>query len=159
MTTFSFQEQLTKGQDAERILDRHFIGKFHIIEATPAEQREGIDRWFVSRETAARFSVEYKTDWRAGDTHNAFVETISVDSSQKLGWVYTSKAYRILYFVPGDDLVYVFKTSSLRARVEIWSKTLPVRKAKNDGYWTHGVIVPLSEFERHAEFVLTVVGQ
>lgn len=40
--TFAFQTQLAKGQDAEKVLDRHFTAKFKIQEATDAEQRRGI---------------------------------------------------------------------------------------------------------------------
>ncbi len=35
-----------------------------------------------------------------------------------------------------------------------WCERYPSRPAQNRGYATHGVLVPLEEFERHASQVL-----
>ncbi len=153
--TFNFDMQLKRGEESEAFLDAFFSERFEVRPVSAQEQRSGLDRFFVDRATGARRSVEYKTDWRAAETHNAFVETVSVDSHEKPGWVHTCSADLLFYYVPGEELVYVFVPSELRRLLPEWELRYPTRKAKNEGYWTHGVCVPLAEFERH---VLEVVS-
>src|SRR5689334_20898516 len=100
MKTHVFKDKLREGHEVEELLDRHFEAKYQIWHATPAGQRQGIDRWFTDRITGDRFSVDYKADWRAHETRRAFIETISVDSTGKAGWAYTSKADWIYYYLP-----------------------------------------------------------
>lgn len=151
MTAYDFTTQLRKGEAAERRLDEHFSTWFTITPASRDEQRRGIDRWFVGRTTGQRFAVEYKTDWKAARTGNAFVETISV-SGVKPGWAFTSQARWLIYYAPGDggEQVYMVRMEALRERLRRWMGRWPEKVVLNDGYETRGVIVPLAEFERVA---------
>lgn len=153
--TYSFDERLKAGQSGESVLDDVFKDRFVIVPATRDEQRLGIDRHFTNRETGVSFTVEYKTDWTASRTENAFVETVSVDSANKPGWAYSSQAYRLIYFVPGPpEIIYVMLMSIIREHLPRWIKTYPQRRIPNKGYFTHGVLVPLIEFEECAELVI-----
>jgi hypothetical protein len=154
VTTYQFQAQLDKGEQAEAQLDRYFAEWLHIRPATRDEQRQGIDRIYTDRCTGNTLKVEYKTDWTAGRTGNAFVETISVDTTNKPGWAYTSKADVLVYYVPGDELIYWIRFADLRRHLVRWAQKYEARKIPNRGYHTHGLLVPLSEFERIAKQVI-----
>ncbi|MEZ4707311.1 MAG: hypothetical protein R3A44_08910 [Caldilineaceae bacterium] len=147
--TYQMQAQLLKGEEAERQLDTHFADRFLITPATRQEQRQGIDRIFTKRDTGRQYKIEYKTDWTAGRTGNAFVETVSVDTMNVLGWVYTSLAQWLIYFVPARRQIFIVRVETLRAQIETWIAQFGPEKAiPNDDYFTWGVPVPLAEFEK-----------
>jgi hypothetical protein len=170
-----FATKLAEGEAGETLLDTVFSGAVpptwahastefgeHVLAAlanrrflpTPvnrADQRRGRDRQLTENVT-----VEYKTDARAQRTHNAFIETVSVDTANKPGWAYSCTATILAYYVPGDELVYVFRPSRLRGLLPAWLSKFPVRRAQNDGYTTEGVCVPLAELERRADAVLSL---
>lgn len=151
---YRFDVQLRKGEGAERQLDEYF-GEYCLVEpASLAEQRAGVDRYFTDRQSGHRFSVEYKADFLAHRTGNAFVETVSVDTAGKPGWSTTSHASYLLYFVVEDLLVYMIPMDRLRALLPGWARSYRKARAVNDGYTTHGVLVPLVEFERHSDQVI-----
>lgn len=151
-----FQTQLAVGQEGERRLDAHFTTGYDITPATHVEQRQGIDRHFVNRVTGAASTVEYKTDLKAKRTHNAFIETISVDARGKSGWAYTSQANTLMYYIPGDELIYIIAFPTLRLRLPTWATRYPVKRALNEGYATYGLVVPLHELERIAVMVVSI---
>ncbi len=99
--------------------------------------------------------MEYKTDHRAQTTGNAFVETISIDRDLKLGWAVTSESDLLLYYIPGLELIYVIRFEALRAQLPRWLRTYPIRSIQNQGYATHGILVPLHEFEVLSEVILS----
>lgn len=151
--TYNMSQQLARGEAAERRLDKHFASRFHITPATRAQQRRGIDRIFQQRKTGARHAIEYKTDWTAARTGNAFVETVSVDAQNKPGWAYASRADWLIYYVPGQvrykGTIYMISFAALRAQLPRW--TARYREAPpipNRGYNTLGILVPLREFAR-----------
>lgn len=156
-TTYDFNTQLVRGQNAEKQLDLHFAEWFDITNATAAEQRRGIDRWYVGKRTGQRIAVEIKADFMAANTGNAFVETVSVDG-QKAGWAHTSCADWLLYFCPGfnGDQVYMVKFPLLREVLPRWVKRWPEKTVRNAGYVTKGLLVPLREFERLAFQVVSL---
>lgn len=152
---YKMKTQLRKGEKSERHLDSVFSKWYKIKPASRAEQRLGIDRHFKNGDN--HHTVEYKTDWRAAQTGNAFVETISVDTQNKPGWAYSSQSDILVYYVPGDDLIYIFEFPEFRKHLPRWIETF--RKAPpipNDGYNTIGILVPLAEFEEHAKIVLSI---
>lgn len=150
---YAFQEQLAKGEESEDELDQLF-GKWYCIQAaTMEQQRAGIDRIFTRKDNGHVSKIEYKTDWTAGRTHNAFVETVSVDTNNKPGWAHSSQADYLIYFVPGDCLIYIIAFANLRKRLPYWQK-FPTRTIENKGYKTLGILVPLAEFERIATQVI-----
>ena len=153
--TYNFDRQKARGDAGEAFLDRWFADTYTIQPATREEQRRGIDRIFLHRQTGERLAVEYKTDYKAARTGNAFVETVSVDTADKAGWAYSSEADYLIYYVPGDDLIYVLTLETIRRELPRWVQEYPPRATKNEGYATHGVLVPLDEFEKYAEAVIS----
>jgi hypothetical protein len=154
MTYYPFHTQQAQGEAGEAVLDRFFSRWYRIIPASAQHQRRGIDRVFVAG--TRRIAVEYKSDSTAARTGNAFVETVSVDTAGKPGWVYTSQADFLVYFIPPDDLVYVLRPATLRKALPGWLRRYPVRAIPNAGYHTHGVLVPLDEFERLAQAIYSL---
>jgi hypothetical protein len=146
-----FAPSLRRGQLAEEWLDRVFERDYEIRPASEGEQRRGIDRWF--RRLAARrvVPVEYQTDWRASETGRALVETVAVDDGErppKPGWAYSSRAVVLVYYVPGDDLIYLLTMARVRHHLRRWMAEYgPEVEVANEGYVTKGVCVPLHEFE------------
>lgn len=153
---YSFTEQLKKGEDGEKQLDEYFSAYCEIQKATMQEQRQGIDRRFKDKKTGETFTVEYKTDFIAHKTGNAFVETVSVDSVNKRGWSYNSKADYLLYFVVKDLLVYIISMDTVRCNLSRWASKYRKTYAQNEGYRTYGILVPLREFEEHSVQVISL---
>jgi len=147
---YDFKQQLHDGQLHENKLDEFFGRWYDIRPATPAEQRQGIDRHFTNRDTGRQITIEYKTDHTAGRTGNAFVETISVDTHHKPGWAHTSQAEILIYHIPEPETTYAIRLSALRSQLARWEAKYPKRAIPNKGYRTHGILVPLAEFERIA---------
>ncbi|MBN1430483.1 MAG: hypothetical protein JXB07_19085 [Anaerolineae bacterium] len=152
--TYDFQTQLAIGQAAEQLLDAELRKRGYTVwSATRDDQRRGIDRWIARPPSERQWSIEYKDDLRAQHTGNAFVEVLSVDTVGRLGWAYTSQADYLLYYVHGDELVYVLKMQAVKETVPAWERLYRTVKVMNDGYNTHGVLVPLHELEALAEAV------
>jgi hypothetical protein len=146
--SYNMQRQLARGEEAERLLDAHFADRFAITPATRDQQRRGIDRIFRHRQSSKEYLIEYKTDWTAAQTNNAFIETISVDTMGIPGWAYTSTAEWLIYYVPGKQIIYDVRFSKLRAQIDEWVERFGPEKAiPNDGYFTRGVPVPLDVFK------------
>ena len=154
--TYTFDAQKARGDFGELFLDQWFATDYDVKPATHHEQRRGVDRTFIHRRTGQRFRVEYKTDYKAAETGNAFVETVSVDTAGKTGWAYSSEADYLIYYIPSDGLIYVLALEALRHELPRWVREYPLRAAQNKGYATHGLLVPLDEFERRAEVVISV---
>lgn len=150
---YSFNEQLCHGEHGEEFLDHYFSRWFHIEQASLEEQRLGIDRFFTSRNQKHRLAVEYKTDETASRTGNAFIEIISVDIAGKAGWAYTSQADYLLYYVPQRAFIYMLKMTDIRDRLSLWHRQYPLRRIPNNGYNSHGLLVPLRDLERYAEAI------
>lgn len=140
--TFDFYQQRSEGQAGEAFLDAFFQARGHSLRtATDDEQRQGIDR-VITTPRGEIMRVEYKTDFRAGETGNAFVETVSVDTADKMGWALTAQADYLIYYLP-ERAIYVLPFRSLRWALPGWIRDYPLRTARNNGYETHGVLVPL----------------
>jgi len=159
MSPYDFGDKLHEGQEGERRLDAYFGRWFDITPATRAGQRAGYDRIYRLRSTGECWLVEYKTDKRAALTGNAFVETVSVRRAgirDVPGWAYKSRADRLIYYIPGDELAYLFSLEALRAELPRWTRIYPTRDIPNRGYVTVGLLVPLDEFEEHATNVISL---
>ena len=152
---YDFKKQLAAGEQSEAMLDNFFAQWYSITPVGMAEQRQGIDRIFT-RTDGTTFPIEYKTDWTASKTGNAFVETVSVDTANKPGWAYSSKARYLIYYVPGDGLIYVIEFSKLRSHLRRWENQYQARSIPNQGYHTKGLLVPLVEFEKIAKQVISI---
>lgn len=150
---YDFGYKLQQGQEGEAALDEYLSDNYHVFPVNRALQRLGIDRVLVNRDTGKPFTVEIKTDEVAQRTGNAFIETISVDDSEgltpKQGWAYTSKAEFLLYYTL-PSTCYVLRLSELRQRLPIWETRYQKRWAQNDGYRTHGLLVPMNQIQKLA---------
>ncbi len=153
--TYNFKTQLKAGQRSEAFLDTLLSRDFQIKSASITQQRQGIDRILRHYQTGQIWKAEYKSDQTARTTGNAFVETVSVDSKLKLGWAITSEADLLFYYIPGDELVYIIRFDQLRAMLPQWLPKYPARSVANQGYSTHGILVPLAEFEKLAQDVIS----
>lgn len=159
-TVYQFRTQLKKGADHEAYLDSLFADWFQIFRASEIQQRQGIDREFYRDEDGVtkKYTVEYKADERAAQTGNAFIETISVKppSNQAWrpivpGWAYTSQADILIYYNPGDRLIYIIQFTKLRRHLPTWENQYREVAVPNKDYTTHGLLVPLAELEKIAE--------
>lgn len=151
---YEFEKQLLDGEDGERLLDRHFEEWFFITHASRDEQRRGIDRWWEPKDGGRAMSVEYKTDRWATRTGNAFVETVSNDAQNKPGWAYASAAELLVYYVPGQELVYLIDMIRLRSYLSLWTQRYRQHVVENAGYNTIGLLVPLPNFDRIARQII-----
>lgn len=157
MSVYDFDRQMRQGDEAALFLDTFFRGKGYTIrEATRDEQRAGIDRAFTSPRDGKTWLVEYKADSAAARTGNAFIETISVDAAGKMGWALTAKADILVYYVPPTGTIYVIQFKAIQWELPRWIRDYPPRHAQNNGYSTHGIIIPLAELEKAAMRVYQV---
>jgi hypothetical protein len=154
--TYQFDTQLAKGQTYEELLDERFSELHFITPATPQQQRQGIDRVYRPRSAPHQIMyIEYKADSTAARTGNAFVETVSVDTTGRPGWAVASQADWLFYLVPGVcEVLYIVRMADLRAQLPKWQRTCEQRRIPNEGYHTVGLLVPLDEFEAIAYAVI-----
>lgn len=145
---YDMSTQLARGEEAERLLDRHFADRFEIRDATRQQQRQGIDRIFIRYTTLRPYQIEYKTDWAASRTGNAFIETVSVDTKNIPGWAYTSRSQWLIYYLPPQQRILILSFAKLRTLLPQWVRIhKPAPPIPNQGYNTRGILVPLTEFE------------
>jgi len=155
MTTYNFSAQLTKGQHYEDTLDALFGAWYYIVEATPHQQRQGIDRLWQRQDDYSRIvTVKYKADSLAGRTGNAFIETVSVNQPHTPGWAITSQAKLLIYLVVDPQTIYMIWMRRLRTQLDRWQAHYPMRWVDNGRYHTGGHLVPLHELEKIAARVL-----
>jgi hypothetical protein len=150
---YSFDSQNSIGQQAERELDAYFRKFYEIQYATMTEQRRGIDRHFHCRTFGHWWSVEYKSDWTAARTSNAFIETVSVDTSSAPGWIRKSESQVLVYFVPPLHRAFVYFIPQMKLLLMNWSdryetRTIPNKGRNGDTYNTIGLLVPLASLAR-----------
>jgi hypothetical protein len=145
--------QFRQGKEVEAFLDDFFRWRgWTVRQTTPHEERVLClgDRHF-ERDGEA-YLIEYKSGLQTAHTGNVFLETISVDTQNVPGWVYTCQADYIFYAALLNGEILVFAPADLRARIDALRATfreVATCKHQNDGYNTHGVIVPLTYAERH----------
>ena len=150
---FIDKDQFKNGKNVEAFLDDFFANRGWIIQhTTPHEERVLClgDRFYTGK--GRRLAVEYKSGIQTYYTGNVFLETVSVDAKSKPGWVYTCKADYLFYATLLNGKILVMIPDKLRERIETLKRNYPVvqtRHNQNDGYNTHGVIVPLAFAEKH----------
>lgn len=147
-----FADCLARGQAAEQAMDRHFGRWFQVAPVPRQDERRGIDRRWSCLQTGAVYTVEYKADWRAGETGRAFLETWSVVEKQKPGWVVTSEAMLLAYYLPTAERVLVLDLATLKRHLPEVLERWPEREASSGEWTTRGVAVPvdyLAAMARH----------
>lgn len=143
-----FKIDLREAEKCEQAIDRVF-SQWYIVEPVPVPVNKiGIDRLWTHRIERVRYSVEYKTDWKTAETGNAFVETVSVDGSNKPGWGYTCSAQLLVYYVPQWAKAYLISTVAIKNNIAQWRASYKEKFAQNQGYKTGGLPVPWREFKR-----------
>lgn len=139
--------QFAQGKSVEAFLDVWFEYRgWEIRQTTPHEERALClgDRRFTK--DGVTYLVEYKSGLQTFTTGNVFLETVSVDTANKAGWVYTCQADFVFYACLFNHKILVFKPQRLRDCIEMLKtkfREVSTSKNQNDGYNTWGVIVPL----------------
>jgi hypothetical protein len=146
---YRFETQHALGKQAEQFLD-HYFARWYIIQTIDlaTEIRDGYDRIFIRKHDQQAIRVEYKADWQAAATGNAFIETISIYEERKPGWAHTSQADMLIYFVPQMGQVYMLPLAALRLILPSWKLRYREVPAPNEGYKTYGILVPLTQFSK-----------
>lgn len=131
------------------ILDRIISEQYPLEPASRSDEWHGLDRWVVD-DSGHRVGLEYKFDEKWARTGNAFFEIISNDRTRRPGWLESCQATWLLYFLtPHTVLVYL--TKRLRRMSQPWRQAYPVRRARNQGYSTLGLCVPVAVAQQAAE--------
>lgn len=146
---YDFDRQYAAGKRGEDRIDALLRPRGQLERASLADERRGIDRFFTD-DVGHRYSLEYKTDYVAQRTHNAFLETVSVDTAGKAGWVYTCEADFLLYYVPADEVLYWLRPEDVRHFVGHLTNRQRLVSVPNRDYHTQGFVVPLRCLERLA---------
>lgn len=145
--------QFTRGKQVEAFLDEFFRWQGWRIEpTTPHEERTLClgDRRFIRGETV--YLIEYKSGLQTAATRNIFLETVSVDTAKKPGWLYTCRADYIFYACLLNRKILVFAPQKLRAvieRLRTQFREVATSHHQNDGYNTHGLLIPLDYAEKY----------
>ena len=144
--------QFRRGKDVEAWLDTFFRARGWMIEqTTPHEERVlclGDRRFSRGGQT---FTVEIKSGIQTYYSGNIFLETISVDSQNKPGWLFTCKADVIMYAALLNYKILVFKPQQLRDKIAMLRsrfREVATSHHQNDGYNTWGLLVPLAVAEK-----------
>lgn len=146
--------QYKSGDDVARFLDNYFGPEYNIRLTTPQEERVLClgDRHYTGKADGHKLYIEYKSGLQTAATGNIFLETVSVDTPCKPGWVYTCQADFIFYATLLNHKILVFRPGKLRAEIaDLKTKFKEVKtgKGQNETYNTHGVIVPLDYAEKY----------
>lgn len=149
--SYTFGESLRAGSLGESRLDDFFSRWFDIQPVPMAVQRIGIDRLFIGEQKGDALAVEYKTDTQGHRTGNAFIETVSVDNDGKRGWLWTTKADALVYYLSKGSRGYVLDPTDMRNQAYSWTRRFRVKTATNPDYHSYGLLVPLDELSTIAE--------
>lgn len=147
MIEYTFREQIDKGKQAEARLDEWFSTWYEIKQIPlEVERVEHFDRIFIRDGQEMR--VEYKTDFQAHQTGNAFIETYSNIETNKPGWIYSSQADILVYFIPEAKSILIVRMMLIRMCIRHYLKVYRKRKCKNvnpngSNYHSEGVLVPI----------------
>lgn len=143
---YNFQQQKELGKQGEEKLDSFFSRWYNIKKVPFKLQKEGIDRFYIPKYGEVTFPrlIEYKTDFHA--TGNVFVETHSVIRQGQPdipGWLYTSKADWLIYWLVKYQEAFAIDFAKLRVSAQKWEKTCQRRYSENKGYKGSGLLVPI----------------
>lgn len=153
MNNFLKTQQWQSGSAVADFLDTYFAARgWAIAPTTPHEERRLClgDRHFQRDQT--HWYVEYKSGVQTGYTGNIFLETVSVDTQNKPGWVYTCRADLIVYAAMLNHKLLIFLPDALRSalpELRRQFREVATGNQQNNGYRTHGLIVPLAYAEQH----------
>lgn len=153
----NFRESYEKAETYNRRLDVHFANRFQVVACeTGASQLAGVDRIFTTYKSGLRISVEYKCDFRAARTGNAFIETRQRWEDGRLvrGWGFTCLAQGIIYLVTGTEKIYFVDSLKMKKELPYYAKFFPEsdwvlnKKPNGTNYAAMGLLVPLEILEK-----------
>lgn len=153
MNHFLETPQWKSGTSVADFLDEYFRARGWFIEPTTRYEESKLylgDRKFYR--DGQMCHVEYKSGIQTGYTGNVFLETVSVDTENKPGWVYTCRADFIAYAALLNHKILIFLPETLREHIERLKtqfRTISTNKGQNATYRTHGVLVPLAYAEQY----------
>lgn len=153
MAKFLEKPQWKSGEEVANFLDGYFRSHGWQIRPTTRHEERDLclgDRHFYWREYS-QWWVEYKSGIQTFYTGNVFLETISVDTQNKPGWVYTSQADILLYAAILNRKILLLKPRMLREKLNSLKsqfREAATNKQQNEGYNTHGLLVPLAYAEQ-----------
>jgi len=157
---FEKSQQYVSGSTVAEYLDTYLLARGWEVRATSQQEERTLclgDRYIAKANRS--YFIEYKSGIQTHYTGNVFIETISVDTDGKPGWLYTCKADFLLYACILDGCILVFKPDDLRSKAPMLVKRYPTRPTSNGqnvGYKTHGLLVPLADARSFAYRVWTV---
>lgn len=154
---YDFSTQLNIGEGYEKTLDTYF-SRFFRISIVPLQiQKLGVDRIFIYKgKPKRRFTVEYKADIKAAETHRIFVEIESNSTTGKPGWAYSSVAQQLVYYIPPWNRAAIVSMLTLREAVIEWERKYEKKLCRNSTYHSTGIVVPVQELKAIASRVITV---
>lgn len=146
---YNFKTQLAKGKLVESALDEFFEKKGYAISSVSLEEEKlyGYDRVFTHGDR--RIKVEYKADWKAEKTGNAFVEiSVRSDSGEnaKNGWYYTQADVVVYAIMSEEKITNLFYIDPIKLR-SMGFLDFKQAQCYNNGYYSIGVLVPLNKLE------------
>lgn len=140
-TVHAFRAKLDEGKAAEAELDAYLSRRAVLQDVSLRLDKAGIDRIAIRNGVAS--TIQYKADTRAATTGNGFVELVSSDIGGAPGWAYTCAADWLLYWVPPTGLLLWIRPDELRKHISAWYSSYPLRPARNPGYFSIGLAVPM----------------
>ena len=147
--THSFVVDLPRGLACEKTLDEYFSKWFEIQTVDMSMQRKGTDKLWTNRKTGITYSLEYKGDFRTAETGNAFIETVSVDTSGKPGWALYSLAQLLVYFIPQTGEVVLLPMLRVKQELgKLLERGAIEVEAPNENYSGWGVLVPMDSVRK-----------
>lgn len=156
---FTALPQFKQGMDIERWLDDYFTAHgFYIRRTSPYQERKEClgDRIFTKNDKTQ--FIEYKSGIQTYYTGNVFLETVSVDTTKRPGWVYTCQAHWVIYAALLNALILFFDPAYLRANIahlKMRYREVSTHK-QNATYKTWGLIVPLEDAKKLATRVIAL---
>lgn len=146
-----FNTSKVSGDKGEQFLDRFFEQRGNKVEpVTMQEQKQNkVDRRITNIKSGYVALAEYKTDEKAKQTGNVFVETYSNAENGTMGWIGASIAEWLVTLIP-DECVLVTRLTKIRqCYATKWfsyqHKSIPNRVGGNI-YHTIGVPVPMDSY-------------
>jgi hypothetical protein len=143
-----------------QVLDAIFGPEFIIVHATKHHQKQKVDRFLIYRKRVQVHIVDYKVDERAATSNNLVLEHVSVERRGQIkarGWLFTTPADWLVFYVSGFDTAYVLLTQRVR---DAWADIIRLFPAKEtttpaehgysySGYVTRFVPVPIAWLRQH----------
>lgn len=151
-----FREAVARGALGEMAIDRFLEGRGCVLEEAPSDlQYYGVDRICIQEIGGLPVyrSLEYKTDHRAADTGNLFIETQirERDGSITPGWLRKTVAQVIVFYLPQTRRIIFMEAIELREWIFCFGKDLRQTGwvENKGGYAGKGLLLPISTAQQN----------